>query len=207
MTVTYRIPRTLTLATPTPAIADPADTQVTATSVQLRHFETNGGTQELVITPGGGVGVRVRSRSPAASSATTDALTVPAGCLDTAAKINGATFAYVSTSPGGSFTANVYGLELDVTYDTSNRSVSYSVPFNPVPAAGAVDTAVLSIAHRETGSNANPRIIVTPGGTVTPCTAYRPHDPRHAPDRHASTCASGASTPRRRSTGRPSSTW
>jgi hypothetical protein len=100
---------------------------------------------------------------------TTDTVTVPANCLTTPARINGATYQYQvhMTDSGVPQSANVAvdGLALAVSStDAATHTVTLSNLSNPVASGSTVSNATLSFAHQETGSGVNPTLLITPGG-------------------------------------------
>jgi hypothetical protein len=158
---------TLTLSAPTPAV--PATATLETVTLQIAHQETgSNGNPTLVITPGG-AGACAPVALTARAVLTTDTVAVPAGCLDTAAKINGASFAYqvhLVDNGGAQATAvSEDGITLTVvSTDTSTHTLTLSAPTPAVPAGVTVDAVTLQISHQETGSNANPTLVITPGG-------------------------------------------
>lgn len=163
--------RTLVLGSFTPPIGDAANTAIDAAVLTIAHSETAGAAQSLTIQPGGGGTACAPVALPQRATLTNDVVDVKAsGCLDSAAKLNGATVTY-GAAPGAATTVAVDGVKIDVgATNTATRRLTMSSPAPPVPATGsAIDGATLSIAHQETGADANPRLVVTAGGGGT-CT-------------------------------------
>ncbi len=158
---------TLTLSAPSPNV--PATDTIDSVSLQFAHQETgNGVSPQLIITPGGSGPCSAINLTPRATL-TTDTVTVPAGCLNTPAKINGASYQYVvhltDNGTAQSSNVNVDGLKLSVgSTDATTHSLTLSAPAPSATISGTLESVKLSFAHQETGSNANPQLIITPGG-------------------------------------------
>ncbi len=164
-------PRSVTLSALAPTVTGTVDT----VSLSVAHQETGSGlSPRIVVTPGGAAACTAVSLTTRAAL-TTDVVTLPAGCLNTAAKVNGATVQYlVNLTANGSAQSGVAtldGARLDVTAtDTTTRTLTLSNPAPTVPAGSTFDTVSMTIAHQETVSGANPRLVITPGGGSA-CTA------------------------------------
>jgi hypothetical protein len=163
---------TLTLSAPTPAV--PATTTIDTVTLQIAHQETGSNTSPtLVIDPGGAAACTAIALTPRAVL-TTDTVTIPANCLNSATAINGATFAYsvhlTANGGGQSATVGEDGVLLTVTStDLATHTLTLSAPTPAVPAGVTVDGVTLQISHQETGSNASPTLVITPGGAAA-CT-------------------------------------
>ncbi len=154
----------MTLSSPTPAV--PAANTIDTVTLQIAHQETGTGTSPtLTITPGGAAACTAILLTPRAAL-TTDTVTVPANCLTTATRINGASYAYTvhleGTNGDGvtqSATTSVDGITVTtVSTDTSTHTLTLSAPTPAVPATVTIDNVTLQIAHQEAGSNANPTL-------------------------------------------------
>ena len=161
---------TLTLSSPTPAV--PAANTIDTVTLQIAHQETGTATSPtLTITPGGAAACTPIALTPRATL-TTDTVTVPANCLTTVARINGASYAYTVHLNGvngdgvtPSATTSVDGITVTVvSTDTSTHTLTLSAPTPAVPGTATLESVTLQIAHQETGSNANPTLVITPGG-------------------------------------------
>ncbi len=161
---------TLTLSAPTPAM--PVANVFDSVTVQIAHQETGSSSSPtLTITPGG-AGACAPIALTSSAVLVTDTVTVPAGCLNTAARINGASYAYsvhLNGANGDGITPNATTSEdgiivTIVSTDTSAHTLTLSAPAPAVPAGATVDSVTLQIAHQETGSNPNPTLTITPGG-------------------------------------------
>ncbi len=95
--------------------------------------------------------------------------TLPANCLDTAAKVNGAKVRYTTAASGmftGSRTFWLDGAELAVTWASSaGRSLTVSGFNAAVPAGASNITASLTVDHHATGAT-NPQVVLSPGGSA-----------------------------------------
>ena len=89
-------------------------------------------------------------RIDASAALTTEMVTVPAGCLDTIAKINGASYQYQAhlTDNGAaqSGTASVDAVNLAVvSTDSAHHLLTLSGPAPAVPATNVVDNVTVSL--------------------------------------------------------------
>ena len=166
--------RSITVSSPTPVV--PTGSNLDAATLSVRHQESSANLNpRLVITaPGGGCTLNLTTQASLGTQ-TFDAKTIGGGtCLNTAAKLNGATYQYVvNLTANGTVqnaTASLDGVNVAVqTTDTANRNLSLSSLSPTVPSAGTLETVALTVAHQETGSGLNPRLVITPGGGGT-CT-------------------------------------
>ncbi|MFN8035064.1 MAG: hypothetical protein U0V73_03955 [Acidimicrobiia bacterium] len=181
LAITYAgaAPRTLTLGSLSPQIPDAANATLDTAVLTIKHAESAAANQQIVITPGGGGAACAAVALPQQAAPANDTINVKAsGCLDSAVKLNGATIVYQASTASGTVTSTVDGVKIDATYtNTATRSVTLSSPSPAIAASASIDSAVLSVAHQETGSNANPRLVITPGGGGGAC-ATIPLTPR-----------------------------
>ena len=92
---------------------------------------------------------------------------MPADCLTTAARINGATFQYqVHLTDNAAAQAAAVGEDgitvTTVTTDGSTHTLTLSAPTPAVPAGNTLDTVTVQIARQETGSGTSPTLTITP---------------------------------------------
>ena len=161
--------KTITLSNPAPTVPNVAIDNVT---LQIAHQETGSNSNpSLVIDPGGAGACTTVALTPRATL-TTDTVTIPGGCLTSAARINGATFAYSVHVASGTATAAIDGVRLTVISgtDTTTHTLTLSAPTPAVPATATIDSVTLQIAHQEVGSNTSPTLVIDPGGAGA-CTA------------------------------------
>ena len=155
---------------------------IDSASLSFAHQEQVGGVGpapivNLVVTPGGGGScsfpLTVRP------TLTTETIDVTA-CLNTPAKLNGATYAYqVHLVDGGnisqSVTASVDGLTTTVgSTDTGNQTLGLSNPGPALTAGTVVDGSTLFFAHQEVTGTVNPRLVLTGGSIVGSCNIALP---------------------------------
>ena len=160
---------TITLSAPAPTV--PAGNVPDTLTLTFAHQETGAGSSPtLVITPGSAAACTPIALTSHAAL-TTDTITIPAGCLNTVAKINGATYQYqvhvTDTGVSQSATVNVDGLKLVVvsTDETARRlTLSNMTPAVSVLGTNTLDGVTLTFAHQETGSALSPTFVITPGG-------------------------------------------
>ncbi len=166
LTATDTTVRTLTLSNISPTVSTSATNVIDKATLSFAHQEQTGATPTvtLVVTPGGGgtcsFPLSIRN------SLTTETIDVTS-CLNTPAKLNGATYAYQvhlvdSGNISQSVTVSVDGMSVAViATDTANQTVALSAPAPAVPTGVTVDSSSLSFAHREAGGTANPRLVLS----------------------------------------------